>query len=496
MDLLPLLVVHCVLLGANAATTLPPDPTTASDVQNEVSSSSPPEQEYNISTCQSDKDVGSRFVLQRDFKQWFGALAACARQGMRLAVPRSPQEAAALGALLYETPDRPLPLGDVMTDAMFVGIHNIEQASDWHTLDGSLLSEAGYDLWLEGGAGECGALLGDGRYVRQPCHTRMRFACEARSSAAATARRLASGYEAVGDAGRFRLYEEPLAWGLALRRCEAEGGTLAVPASERHAGLLAGALFTRARANARLQRHGFFVGVTDLAQEDQWRTVAGVSLGAAGYSSWKPGEPSGGRRENCGVLLKDGRFADHSCTEPMPYCCQENIAASDSEDLVETRGRYRLHKKPLTWFEAVLACQRENGTLVSPVSREGELLTNMMNSNQHDMYGNRITKVSSIHVGIYDFFGNETWKSINEESQNLRQTVNYLKRRIQYPRTFDEYASPESNDYDDFDNHPLNEMFTVRHEYEGHKCVKMDYYGNFENQLCFNKLPYVCKGSD
>ncbi|XP_062457453.1 uncharacterized protein LOC134154819 [Rhea pennata] len=68
---------------------------------------------------------------------------------------------------------------------------------------------------------------------------------------------------------------------------------------------------------------GYWLGLSDAEEEGSWRWQDGTPLG---LSFWSSGEPSGGRQENCGTLLPDGRWNDLACDRPdywVPWWASE-----------------------------------------------------------------------------------------------------------------------------------------------------------------------------
>ncbi|XP_067173446.1 C-type lectin domain family 17, member A-like [Apteryx mantelli] len=67
------------------------------------------------------------------------------------------------------------------------------------------------------------------------------------------------------------------------------------------------------------QPRGYWLGLSDREKEGSWRWQDGTPLG---LSFWSSGEPNGGREENCGTLLPDGRWNDLACDRPDYWVCE------------------------------------------------------------------------------------------------------------------------------------------------------------------------------
>lgn len=103
--------------------------------------------------------------------------------------------------------------------------------------------------------------------------------------------------------GTWRVCPARRDWATQVATCQAFGGHLAYPADAADVARLAGVV------RRRLGSEDVWVGLTDAANEDAWRTAAGA---AAPYLGFADNEPNGGTGENC--LISDaGYHRDHSC---------------------------------------------------------------------------------------------------------------------------------------------------------------------------------------
>nr|XP_055064547.1 CD209 antigen-like protein E [Misgurnus anguillicaudatus] len=71
--------------------------------------------------------------------------------------------------------------------------------------------------------------------------------------------------------------------------------------------------------NAGIQQ--IWIGLSDSDEEGRWKWVDGSTLSS---SFWGPGEPNGGRRENC-VESYPSEWNDISCNKALKWICEKNI---------------------------------------------------------------------------------------------------------------------------------------------------------------------------
>ena len=61
-----------------------------------------------------------------------------------------------------------------------------------------------------------------------------------------------------------------------------------------------------------------WIGLSDIAQESDWRWVNNDVLA---YSGWKSIEPNGYNVQNCVKFFSDGTWDDDRCDLTFPYVC-------------------------------------------------------------------------------------------------------------------------------------------------------------------------------
>ncbi|XP_036797745.1 CD209 antigen-like protein 2 [Oncorhynchus mykiss] len=65
-----------------------------------------------------------------------------------------------------------------------------------------------------------------------------------------------------------------------------------------------------------------WIGLTDEDREGLWTWVDNTQLTTAEY--WHPGEPNGGREENCGMIwMNYDAWNDASCSAALPWICEK-----------------------------------------------------------------------------------------------------------------------------------------------------------------------------
>jgi cysteine-rich repeat protein len=112
--------------------------------------------------------------------------------------------------------------------------------------------------------------------------------------------------------GTWRLCPARRDWAVQQAACASFGGALAYPADAADSALLASIV------RRRLGSEDFWIGLTDAAGEDTWRTPAG---GAAPYVGFADNEPNGGAGENC-VVSDSSYHRDRSCGGDYAALCR------------------------------------------------------------------------------------------------------------------------------------------------------------------------------
>ncbi|CAG2058159.1 unnamed protein product [Timema podura] len=138
--------------------------------------------------------------------------------------------------------------------------------------------------------------------------------------------RAGPGYEAIHGLGYYKLHTELKTWEEARRVCAEEGAHLAIVNSKvemdvilniwgRHPNIMDSYLNSYAH-----------IGFHDLYTEGNYLTVLGDSLLSTGFVPWGANEPNnlgGNAGEDCGTLLREGKFNDINCDTKLAYFCEQ-----------------------------------------------------------------------------------------------------------------------------------------------------------------------------
>ena len=66
----------------------------------------------------------------------------------------------------------------------------------------------------------------------------------------------------------------------------------------------------------------YFIGLTDLENEDTFVWESGHNLASDVATHWKSGQPNGKHKENC-VGVRDGEMWDTLCNMALRFVCQK-----------------------------------------------------------------------------------------------------------------------------------------------------------------------------
>ncbi|KAH9644688.1 hypothetical protein HF086_011857 [Spodoptera exigua] len=112
-----------------------------------------------------------------------GAHFACSAEGGHLAIIKSDAEAAVLKKVFAKYPVAKI-LGSFKKDVAFVGFHGWAESSDWRTIHGQTLQEAGYSKFASGEpsnstTGEfCGGICRSALLNDLACEKPIAFICQ------------------------------------------------------------------------------------------------------------------------------------------------------------------------------------------------------------------------------------------------------------------------------------------------------------------------------
>jgi len=151
-------------------------------------------------------------------------------------------------------------------------------------------------------------------------------------------------------------------WHAAEARCEAKGDAHLVVTSRLDAewgSLLATALTS-----------DYWIGISDELAEGNYVAVTGESVGRA-QPPWRPGEPTGGRSENCVAFNFDG-LNDLGCDASQRTLCECELPVTYQPSTGDPA--YEVVTGPFTFVDADAAC-RERGKQLVRIDSDVEQLT-------------------------------------------------------------------------------------------------------------------------
>ncbi|XP_011415448.2 ladderlectin [Magallana gigas] len=107
-------------------------------------------------------------------------------------------------------------------------------------------------------------------------------------------------------------------WGVASGYCQAFNAKLAEPRTEEEGHFLT--------SHAQKIGGNFWIGVTDLIEEDMWMYASTQELVNMTSSLWSTNEPNGYTSSNCGLLMAalHAKMGDYICTRAEKFICELN----------------------------------------------------------------------------------------------------------------------------------------------------------------------------
>ncbi|XP_022337605.2 perlucin-like [Crassostrea virginica] len=105
-------------------------------------------------------------------------------------------------------------------------------------------------------------------------------------------------------------------WGVASGYCHAFNAKLAEPQTEAEGHFLS--------SHAQKLGGNFWIGVTDLIEEDIWMYPSTQRLFNMTSSLWSANKPNGYTTANCGLLFAafHGKMGDYNCVYPEKFICE------------------------------------------------------------------------------------------------------------------------------------------------------------------------------
>ncbi|KAJ2940077.1 hypothetical protein O0L34_g14113 [Tuta absoluta] len=265
--------------------------------------------------------------------------------------------------------------------------------------------------------------------------------------------------------GYLKYHEVPADWHEAQLRCHMEGSVLASPINKP----IRSAMMNFAnRSNV----CGVFTGIHSRFSRGDMFSVEGVPLSMIPHT-WAANEPDNDKdEEGCIAMLKDGAFADFSCTDTLPYMCYKKAtpgmmmnACGTTDDAYtldkRTNSCYKFHRYPRTWSRAYMTCAAEGGYLAIINSEtEAQLIRELWAKNPNIVgVGDYVRDVAS--VGFHDWNEHGEWRTIH--GQTLTEAG------------YDKFAPGEPNN------------FTIQY------CGGVYRTGLFDDIWCDRRTAFICE---
>ncbi|MDI1442991.1 C-type lectin domain-containing protein [Polyangium sp. 6x1] len=246
-------------------------------------------------------------------RAWQDAERHCEEHGGHLASITSEAEAQAIRAAI---------VSPVTGENVWIGLVEPTEGR-WLGPDAK---PARFFAWNDGepnndGAGEnCGSwLVGSGRWNDVDCFVPRMALCESRSPAGAKSAFKCDGARRIVVGKREYCLQDAATWQNAQARCVQSGADLAIIESAEENDALFAAI------GAKIDVGSMWIGLTDVAQENDFRWASGEALGAP---PWRGGEPNNLGDEDCAEWLpQDGRANDLPCLEKRASLCEKPKAS-------------------------------------------------------------------------------------------------------------------------------------------------------------------------
>ncbi|XP_072937082.1 lymphocyte antigen 75-like [Epargyreus clarus] len=260
---------------------------------------------------------------------WDQARQICEAEGTSLLVPSGIEEMENLKLLISNM--------KAHYTSIFIGIHDQFSNGDYVTIKGEPISGTVLELlWAEGrpnnvnGTEHCVVMTRAGLFDDRPCKDIYPFVCKILGDDIKYNEKCNNfdlGYTPQDNGKCYKFHEEPLSWHDAYLVCKLEEGRLTIINSAKEASLVVS--FLGEHMNSKTPNPNIlYIGFSDLMFPYQYRTITGVTLDEAGFSSWSPLEDievDDNRR--CGAISRTGFLEIAHCDQPAMFLCEKVINA-------------------------------------------------------------------------------------------------------------------------------------------------------------------------
>ncbi|CAH0701709.1 unnamed protein product [Spodoptera exigua] len=206
----------------------------------------------------------------------------------------------------------------------------------------------------------------------------------------------------------YKVHQQPETWLEAKRICALEDATLFHPENAKEAKDVKSFISNSMPWITVIQ-----TSLNDIDIEGYFQTIDGRPISDV-YSNWKKGEPNNKRgNEDCVAILGDGLLNDSDCNLKKHFVCKKplhsvhwnskcNMSNSGYTFNEYTGNCYKLHTKPMTWFDAYRTCIMEQSNLAMI---DSELQRNLLRNLTKDAVTIRIQEAYQkgiFHLGFHN----------------------------------------------------------------------------------------------
>ncbi|KPI91593.1 Hemolymph lipopolysaccharide-binding protein [Papilio xuthus] len=225
-----------------------------------------------------------------------------------------------------------------------------------------------------------------------------------------------------GTSSFYKIHTIQKTWEQAKKRCALEGATLFYPEDQNEVDVVLAHLKETQPMYAWI-----FVGISSKLAKGVFTTVDGVAIRHI-YNRWGHGEPNDANgEEDCVILRKEGTYNDEKCSNKFPFICKKTLQSLKWNEECNTPyldykynvdlGRcYKFHLHPLTWREAVEACDAEQAYLaIINSQQEASHLVNITASAPKDKVQGWYLR-GAVHLGFNYDTTEEDWRTTTGET--------------------------------------------------------------------------------
>ncbi|XP_032529438.2 C-type mannose receptor 2-like [Danaus plexippus] len=220
----------------------------------------------------------------------------------------------------------------------------------------------------------------------------------------------------------YRLHDLATDWFQARQMCESEGTTLLIPDTLEEIENL-----KLLMSNMKAHYTAIFIGIHDNFSVGNYLTVKGQPItGTILELLWAEGMPDNvNGTEHCVVMTREGLFEDRPCTDIYPFVCKirgndtvynqacDNFDAGYAPHKAISGKCYKFHEEPLSWHDAFLACNLEEGRLaIINSAKEASVVIGFLGENLNS----NVPDPNILHIGFSDLMFQNQYRTITGET--------------------------------------------------------------------------------